>query len=75
MMSQFQIKPHPHGGTWQCFQLQPGIGTFNPPREYNSVQFALDAILKHLPVCKFFLEVLPAEQERLQTSRVPFSKL
>lgn len=59
MSPQFQIRLHPHGFTWQCHQLQPGIGSFNPPREYNSVQSAIDAILKHLPISRFFLEVLP----------------
>lgn len=58
-MPQFQIKRHPHGGTWQCHQLQPGIGIFNPPKEYNSVNEALTAIMWSLKIFRFQVEVLP----------------
>lgn len=62
-MPQFQIRRHPHGHTVQLFKLSPGEGRFISPKEYNSVQEAMDAIEHHIGFFgkqeRFWLEVLP----------------
>lgn len=44
-MPQFQIRRHPHGGTWQTFYLNCGPTTFY---EGNTVQECIDHIVFYL---------------------------
>jgi len=64
-MPQFQIRKHPHGGTWQIFFLNV-IGV--PAKSWyegNSVQDCIDWIYSYMsknvlaPRLKWFLEVFP----------------
>lgn len=66
MMPQFQIRRHPHGGTWQVFLLnQFGHQAAMTWFEGNFVQECIDMIDAYILVnCspyrqEYFLEVLP----------------
>jgi len=61
-MPQFQIRRHPHGGTWQVFYLNE-VKPRKSWYEANSVQECLVRIMEYINVNSFrnrcLLEVLP----------------
>lgn len=63
-MPQFQIKRHPHGGTFQTFYLNSGLPTKNW-NEANTVQECIDYIIDYADRniynwgTRFWLEVFP----------------
>lgn len=63
-MPQFQIRRHPHGGTFQLFHLSDGGGHWAKVwKEENSVQDCLEHCIMYVKTnsfrSKFFLEVIP----------------
>ena len=61
MKPQFQIRPHPHGGTFQIYHLNNGNPT-RPWREENSVQACMVHIELYMLMnshrSAFYLEVI-----------------
>ncbi len=60
-MPQFQIRRHPHGGTWQLFDPRQKYGMSVAWQEHNTVQALIDFLeiwfLKNADKTKFQIEV------------------